>query len=299
MKIATLLTKYLYTKHRLDLPGIGSFFLDPTALSSLENSKHRSSTLEGISFQSDQHLKDAPDLIAFISAESGKMKALAISDLESHLELAQQFLNIGKPFTFDGVGTLVKNRDGDFEFLPGLLPTEKFKDLPSLSSSRPDKKQDITGKYESFLAEPKQPVSWRLPVIILLILGGLGLAIWGGYTISRKAKSKPPVITEEVAASTIIPDIQQSVAVDSTPQTKPLDIAPANYKYILEVAQSKRAFKRYKQLRTNLWEVKLETADSVQYKLVLMLPAINADTTRVLDSLTAMTGKRVYIEHQN
>jgi hypothetical protein len=43
----------------------------------------------------------------------------------------------------------------------------------------------------------------------------------------------------------------------------------------------------------------METADSVSFKLYLLLPMTNADTTHILDSLTAFTGKKVYIEHQN
>ena len=298
MKIATLLTQYLYTKQRLDLPGIGTFFLDPNALTSLENSKHRAAVLDGITFESNHLLKDSPDLIAYISAQSGKMKALAASDLESHLELAQQFLNIGKPFAFEGIGTLVKIRNGEFEYLPGTVTPEKFKDFTARETSN---REDTGTKYESFLTEPKPTGNaWQKPVIGLLVIAGLGLAIWGGYAISRKAKGSGQ--SELTSSSTILPltDTAKTAIEDSStipkPSIKPND---GNYKYVLEVAKSQRAFKRYKQLRTNLWEVKLETTDSIQYKLVLLLPSLNADTTRVLDSLTAMTGKRVYIEHQN
>src|SRR4051812_17926013 len=96
VKITTLLTQYLYTNHRLDLPGIGSFLLDASAIAQAENTKQRSVITEGISFENNPSIKEVPALIAFISAQSGKQKALAASDLDSHLELAQQFLNIGK-----------------------------------------------------------------------------------------------------------------------------------------------------------------------------------------------------------
>ena len=56
--------------------------------------------------------------------------------------------------------------------------------------------------------------------------------------------------------------------------------------------------RRYKQLRENLWDVSMETKDSVDFKLFLLLP-MRSDTTHVVDSLTALTGKRVYIEYQN
>ena len=35
------------------------------------------------------------------NAQTGKIKALASADLESYLELAQQFLNIGKPYLLE------------------------------------------------------------------------------------------------------------------------------------------------------------------------------------------------------
>ena len=66
------------------------------------------------------------------------------------------------------------------------------------------------------------------------------------------------------------------------------------YKYVLEIAKAKRAFKRYNVLKDNLWDVKMETADSIQYKLFLLLP-VRSDTTKVLDSLTVLSGRKVYL----
>jgi hypothetical protein len=292
VKITTLLTQYLYAKHRLDLPGLGSFILDPTLADSSENSKQRNSIAEGITFENKPSLKESPDLIAYISAESGKMKALASSDLDSHLELAQQFLNIGKPFTFEGIGTLVKLKAGEYGFVPLATTSER-------SKSYTQKETPKQPKEDSFLSTPRTKMGWQRPVVALLILCGLALAIWGGYAISKNASGK----TEETAAdkAEIVPatDTTALVAVDTTAPKQVAQMDQSNYKYVLEVSQSKRAFKRYKQLKTNQWDVKLETTDSIQYKLFLLLPAIAADSTRVLDSLTAMTGKRVYIEHQN
>jgi len=299
VKIATLLTQYLYTNHRLDLPGIGSFHLDPNSITHVENNKQRSTLLEGVSFENKPSIKDSPELIAYISAQTGKMKALAAADLDSHLQLAQQFLNIGKPFAFEGIGTLVKEK-GEFEFTPGNVSTERFKDK-SVSGSSRNTSHDNSSKYESFLSEPRPRAGWGKPVIALLILAGLGLAIWGGYAISKK--SKKAAEPEQAQNSEVI-----TLPVDTTTLAKKPDTTliasnigfnEKRYKYILEVAKSKRAFKRFNQLKTNLWEVQLETRDSIDYKLFLLLPAVNSDTTHIMDSLTVMLGKRVYIEHQN
>ena len=71
---------------------------------------------------------------------------------------------------------------------------------------------------------------------------------------------------------------------------------PDSYKYVLEVAKKKRAVKRYNQLKDIRWKVELETQDSIQYKLFMLLPALS-DTSRTIDSLTVMTGRKVYIEY--
>ena len=62
--------------------------------------------LDGVRFESKPFLKDTPDLIAFIAEKTGKMRALAAADLDSHLVLAEEFLNIGKPFAFEGIGII-------------------------------------------------------------------------------------------------------------------------------------------------------------------------------------------------
>lgn len=303
MKITSLLTQYLYNHHRLDLPGIGTFLLDPSAIHALENSKQRSAVLEGISFENNTSIKESPELVAYISAQSGKMKALAASDLESHLEVAQQFLNIGKPFTFDGIGTLVRVSPKECQFVPIAVSAEKVKELnTSKDTAKGAAREEATAtaapvQYESFLSEPSVKHGWKKPAIVIALIAGLGLTIWGGYAISRNMGNKAADAVVSAPAEPAPDTATVALAVPDS-LTKPAPIAAGNYKYVLEEASRQRIMKRYKQLRTNLWDVKLETNDSIKFKLVLMLPS-NSDTSRVLDSLTVMTGKRVYIEHQN
>lgn len=315
MKLATLLTQYLYNNQRLDLPGIGTFLSDSSLLASLDNAKQRTAALEGISFESNPSLKDSPELIAFISSQTGKMKALAEADLDSHLEVAKQFLNIGKPFTFDGIGTLAKGKAGGFDFIPGTISSDIVKEYSNREAVKFTDKEVNQPKYESFLTTAKTKRNFNKPVVFLLILAGLGLTIWGGYTISKNAGSKKKddaaivktdplkeVVPEKKqdTANTITPVIDSVNTINNTPTTAVVTTTPGDhYKYILEIAQSQRAFKRYNQLKTNLWKVQMETKDSIQYKLFLLIPSIQSDTTRILDSLTVMTGKKVYIEHQN
>ncbi|MEI9810484.1 MAG: hypothetical protein WDO16_22885 [Bacteroidota bacterium] len=299
MKLAYLLAQYLYTNKRLDLPGIGTFKLDPAVAINTENSsKQRSATPEGISFEQNTSILDSPDLISYISSKTGKMKALAIADLESHIELAQQFLNIGKPFTFEGIGHLVKTRPGEFEFTPGLIINDKTtKEITASDAPGLSKKETVEARYQAFLATPVARSRWRKPVVALLAFCGIALAIWGGYTIStRNSGNEESVLA--AAANETVPYVDSSQL--NKPDTTLIQKAavPDSYKYVLQVSKAQKAFDRFKQLKTNRWDIKMETQDSIQYKLFIVLPT-SIDTTRKLDSLTALTGKKVYIEYQN
>ena len=302
MKIPSLLAQYLYCNQRLDLPGIGTFLLDNTAISALEKSKQRSALLDGVSFKSNPSLKETPELIAFIAQKTGKMKALAASDLDSHLRVAEQFLNIGKPFALEGIGIISKGKEREIEFTPITVLTEKVKEYNTKETEQSSSKEPSAGgDYESFLSPSKTNLEWKRPVVALLLICGIGVTIWGGYEISKKAnKNKPVSLTESSKTESTLPlidsnAVQKKDSINSIPNSLPVDI---NYKYVLEVAKSQRAFKRYNQLKSIQWKVQLETKDSIQYKLFMLLPAIS-DTSRTIDSLTVMSGKKVYIEYPN
>lgn len=303
MKITSLLTQYLETHHRLDLPGIGSFILDPSAASQAV-SRSSGPIGDAVQFEYRTDLKEPTELIRFISEQTGKMKALASSDLDSYIELAQQFLNIGKPFTLDGIGTLVKVKPGEYEFSSLWGPAnDKRRDAAMRETAKAVVKEDA-GKYESFLNEPKREEGIRKPVIAMLIISGLALAIWGGYTISKKNNDSQEPAANSYAASVedadksavAANDTVTSTIAETIAETKPT-VNSGEYKYVLENTNRNRAFRRYNQLLTNLWKVNLETVDSVQFKLYMTLPKDYGDTTRIKDSLKIMLGRPVYIEH--
>lgn len=296
MKLANILAQYLYTHKRLDLPGIGSFFLDPTAISQAETTKHRAAISDSVRFEHNASIQDASDLINFISSRTGKMKSLALSDLESHLELAKQFLNIGKPFNFEGIGNLVRLKPGEYEFSAEAIASDRLKEPADKEIGGPAKTEGE--KYESFLTTPRKAGSVSKPVMTLLVLAGIGLAIWAGYAISsRNGDNDSTPIETSVGPTLPVSDTthNSTPAKDSTVKK---EAAPDQYKYVLEVASAKRAFKRFNTLKENNWDVKMETRDSVQFKLFLLLP-VRPDTTKVLDSLTVLSGRKVYLEKLN
>ncbi|MBL7721218.1 MAG: hypothetical protein JNK98_04415 [Chitinophagaceae bacterium] len=311
MKITNLLAQYLYTKKQLDLPGIGTFTLDNDIVLDSEKTKHNKTfTLEGVSFIHDRTVKEDPDLIAFISEHSGKIKALASADLNSHLELASQFLNIGKPFLFEGIGSLVKTQSGEFSFTPGQAIPDRIDSATHREYGKEAMSEEPVGDYKSVFYNKHTKSAWKKPAAIGLILLGFGLAIWGGYTVYKKRaersekeesvvsseKNKPNQHQNTINESPdTITQKEDTIAKATAISTQPPIIAAGTKKFILEVSPKERALYRYNRLKTFQWQVEMETRDSSSFTLYMLLPVSPADTSRVLDSLSRLNGKRVYI----
>jgi len=270
----------------------------------LEKDKHnKTSALEGVSFLHDRTVKEDPDLIAFISEHSGKIKALASADLYSHLELASQFLNIGKPFLlnigkpflFEGIGSLVKTQTGEFSFTPGQVIPDRMDSAVLREYGKETISEEPVGDYKSVFYNKHTKSAWKKPAAIGLILLGFGLAIWGGYTVYKKRTERSEKEETVVSSDKNETNRNQSTiskSPDTTIQKKDTTVTsiqppimPAGTKkFILEVSPKERA-----------WQVEMETRDSSLFTLYILLPVSPADTSRVLDSLSRLNGKRVYI----
>lgn len=312
VKITPLLAQYLYNSKQLVLPGIGTFSIAADAVVHTENQgRNRHLALPPIHFEPGNGATPfSPELISYIAEHSGKMKPLAQADLESHIELMHQFLNIGKPFLLDGIGTLTKPNGGQLQFIAANEPVTAPKPIEiSIREDRTKTINEAPATQESFLHDNDKKTGWKKPLVVLLVLAGLAFSIWGGYYLSQlddqeeptsftseKTTVTPPQDTVTVTHNTIpTTGVDTTAKIVATPPVSTTINNNGNYKYILETANKERALKRYKQLKTNLWDVHLETTDSLAFTLYLSLPKSGADTTRVKDSLSMMTGKRVYI----
>jgi hypothetical protein len=309
LKISPLLAQYLYTNGKLDLPGIGTFLLDNPSVIPVADNKNKPALLEGVSFQQNKQTKEDPELIAYISAQSGKIKPLASADLESHLELAKQFLNMGKPFLFEGIGTL-SQKGSEYSFTSGAIITEPVREhfIKEAVQQHTDDNSGYDGVFYS--KSKKQRKAWKKPLVALLVLAGIGLAIWGGYTVYKNtSKNKENDTADEKNVLPEIADTIQSAQNSNTntntkkdtinivTQASATTTAPTgSYKFILEKADSTRAYSRYSRLQKFGWNVTIEKLDSASYRLYILLPSNTADSSRVIDSLSRLTGKRVYIE---
>ena len=303
LKVAPLLAEFLLANKRLDLPGIGSFLMGG------------GEQPDQASFESNPGVKESPELIAYIAGQTGKIRALAAADLDSHLENARQFLNIGKPFLFEGIGSLVKQRSGQYSFTPGEPVVEKANPRAVRESEQADTDPTTEG-FKSIFYAPRVKTNHRKTVFIFLLVTGMGLAIWGGYMVYKKTTSKtiapetaaqPVSEKEQTAAATPLPAVETTIqTVSDTLVNKPapapasiVTAAPGQFKYVVETADKLRGLTRYNRLKGFGLDVKMETRDSVSFKLYFLVPSLPADTTRILDSLKRLytpAGGMAYVE---
>lgn len=300
MKVDNLLALYLYQHKNLSLPGIGSFTMDENAVLPDENAKVKP-VIEGIHFSSKTEPVYADALIDFIKAKTGKMKALAIADLDSYTLLAQQFLNIGKPFLIEGIGTLLKTQEGSFEFSAGSPVNVRLEEPLNIKQGE-SKKKSVFAEERT---ERSNGVAGRKGMLVLGIVLTLALVGWGAYYLYNKNAGNEPAAnlaadagtTLNTTADTLntIPDTTQTIAVKTdtvttntpitvtTATTTALPASSGSYKVVLWTSRNKALLQT--QVDKTSGKVKLGQKDSTRYFLYIPFNGAATDTTRVRDSV--------------
>jgi len=267
----------------LSLPGIGVFNLTGPVVASDDHTTHSSN----IQFQSKKIKEPDEKLINFIKQETGKIKPLAIADLETFIATGMELLAMGKPFELEGIGRIQKQKNGEFEFIAGEVISVKHE--PALAD---EKKMSV---FEDSKYEPKSNPLQKL-LAVGLLLAGLGVVLLGGYYLYNRSNnfssheddhlSSPPIQQPIVDSAALKPDTLVSVMKE-----------PESYRFVLETKNNKAAaVKRYKQLKQLPTDIRMETTDSMNYKLFFILPATARDTARIKDSLSNFYGKKIRIE---
>jgi hypothetical protein len=283
LKLPQLLSRFLREQKTLSLPGIGVFHLTNPVFSSDDSS----SISSHVQFE-NKKIKEADDkLINFIKQETGKIKPLAIADLETFIASGMELLNMGKPFQLEGIGSIQKKRDGQYELVAG-----------EAMHMRHDTHVEHEKKVSVFEDSKYEPKSNPLQKILAvgLLLTGLAVVLLGGYYLYNRSNNANASNEEEHLNSAPI----QEPVIDSSAKMKDTVVAlkqPETYKFVLETKSGKaNAVKRYKQLRGLPTDIRMETGDSTNFKLFFVLPATAADTARIKDSLNNFYGKRIRVE---
>jgi hypothetical protein len=321
LKISVLVAQYFYQNKRLNLPGIGTFYLD-VAVDVQIIDKNSHDLLDHIHFAQKNITRPDEELIDFIRKHTGKIRPLAESDLETFVADGKLMLNIGKPFHIEGIGTLQKNREGVYEFTPGQPVVQRLESPTPLTTL--ERETDRPKKKSVFDDDPNESrnAQIRRVAIIIGVIVGVGIILWGGYSLfSSKVKTDPNTVTAastnpedtQPQASTYLSNINdpkkqlenvinkdsillnqaQTPDTSTKAQTTPPPVAtPAApvatgpskmYKYVLQTTRSQTtAVNMLNRLKPR---VQLETVDSTLFKIVISLPGTPADTTRIKDSL--------------
>ncbi len=300
MKIENLLVQHFYNVKEVTLQGMGTFKLSPDFVLPPENDKDLEIPDNAISFQYNSRATEDDALIGYIVQQTRKMKPLAAADLDSYLVLGKQFLNIGKPFKIEGLGMLLKNQIGEYEFTQG----HSFH-ANSESAAPPTLKEKHDDEDISFASKSKSAVSGKKWLLIAAIIVGLGMTGAAAWYFLTKNKNKPEQVTE---TPSVKPDSAQAVKpaadslnrkADSAATTAPVIINAAyTFKIVIKNYPSLLlAQKAYDRLTGYGHKLLLYTSDSVTYKVALPMNSPLSDSTHARDSVRQLLfGGNPYVE---
>lgn len=330
------MSQYLYQTRKLDLPGIGSFTLDADAVIPQESDRLGQMAATGIRFRNAVIPVADDSLINFIKEHTGKMKSLTEADLDFYLTTGRQLLNIGKPFYLDGIGTLIKTKEGGLEFSPGEYMVARLEE--------PGLERRAAGTDEP--AREAQGNSTKQGLLLVVIIIGLGVIGWAGYYLYKRNSFSEPVEKQAV----VIPDTtksdtgrtsgqvdtaskvgvkdsikpQANAGTAATVPAAPVPAAPApgvsapsatvqatvaaslppppgstQYRFIILSTDNKHhALRRYNQLLGYQLNIKMDQKDSAWFKLYFPIAALPKDTSYIKDSLAdTYAAPHVTIEH--
>jgi hypothetical protein len=304
LKLPILLTQYLYKYKNLNLPGIGSFTLDPSAILPDDHSKNPHEAASGIEFSTDFASQPDPELIEFIRIHTGKIKPLAVADLDSFLTLGFELLNIGKPFYLEGIGALTKGQEGRIEFSPGEYTVTRVED-PRAEGHKHTRKKQIVHEEPHYEPERQQPAGSRKLIVTLAIFIGLIIIGWGGYQLYKKnslgsAERDIAVVDAKNKEQDSIRNMKIADSLDASQKKLALartmgDSSVMKF-IILRTHNKEHALKRYNQLLSFNLKINLETLDSSYFKIYFSFPALMKDTVHIKDSLEREYAHKVVIE---
>ena len=306
MKIPLLLVEYLYKNRKMALPGLGIFTLDQSVVLPEENDRTLLSMPNAVQFQNANIAAADKELISFIVENTGKIKPLAISDLDSYLNLGTEMLNIGKPFHLEGIGTITKNRSGKFDFTPGEYTV--FKE----NTPAPDHEKKKLYPTEKKQLNTQPSIQNRNILKVTALIAALIIVGLGGWMMYKK--NNPGVTGNNPDTSSVV-QTQQSSAKDSLaadssarhdssknsgkdsihPST--VNSQPSTYKFVILTTYNKpHALRRYKQLIGFDLKAHLYQKDSTFFKVYFQFPALAKDTIQIKDSLRKQYAHEVTIE---
>ncbi len=175
MKFDNYFYNYLVTNKTLSLKAIGTFTLNENFVIPTEPITREYYPEDGILFESNKKAITSEELIAFIKLESRKPITLISSDLEDYILQIRDWLNIGKPYTIEGIGSLVKLHSGQYEFSYGKIKNENISGIVTSSAKKEYEYGGIKKRIN--VDKSKLVKTLLLTFIFLLVMAGAWLGI--------------------------------------------------------------------------------------------------------------------------
>lgn len=297
MKTEQLIVQYLYINKKVTLQDIGVFSITSDIHIPEDSDKDIVLPADSIQFVYDPKAPVDDGLVAYIMEATRKIKPLAYSDLESFIILNKQFLNIGKPLVFEGMGTLQKTQIGDYSFTQAATSHVINEEMPKLITEK--LKEKVT-----FATPQKEKNTGNGKIVLWVVLGVfiLAAALSAMYFISKNKNESTVVSDTAINTVDTLPvnnTADTTVKVSATPLvTTPQNLNDTNSFYIVikEFSDFATADKSFKKLTSYGNKVMLTTKDSINYKLRMGFTKPLADTLRVKDSLAKFFQARAYVE---
>ena len=298
MKIEQVIVQHLYNNRQVSLQGIGTFKLDNFIPHQTDPDKEPVIPAGSIIFEYNPRATEDVALIDSIVINTKKIKPLATADLDSYLMLGRQFLNIGKPFIIEGLGTLDRTREGELEFIPGQFTNLKVEAPKALKENEGEV---ISGLFNDYGTKPENNSKRNLVILVTVIaLGLLGWAVYH-YLFNDKPAEEKQVAPVTAVIDTTVTKKDTSILPaipDSMSQKLSQDDDGYTFRVVFKITNDKAAAKASMN-RLNSWghKVIMYTEDSVNYKLAELFKLPLTDTARVRDSLYRFyDAKNIFVE---
>lgn len=304
MKIEQALVHYLLKAKHLSLQGIGTFELDAIVPESADPDKPIIIPADAIKFTFNPKTTEDTELVDYIVLQTRKIKPLASSDLDSFLSLGRQFLNIGKPFTLYGIGTLEKLNSGELMFTGGNMIAHKM-EPQKLKIEDEGAEEHEENMFNDYQKERKKNNGQKALLLIaaLLILGFIAWAGWH-YGFDKNSGENTITSTEGIVPVTDSSHIKDSLAIyapirDTNRTTNKNSLDSFTFKVVVnEFTNRDAALTRLNNLKNYNRKVIMYTNDSVTYKIAEPFMRPLSDTAIVLDSLNRYYSKdKTHIEY--
>lgn len=312
MTFEALLVKYLYQHKQVSLQGFGTVTLGGAIPDADIVQKNRFIPVDGLSFIHNFKANTDEAFTAFYSEQRGKIRPLAISDIESHLQLARQLMNIGKAYELPGLGIFEKQSDGSVILHPGYyaIPVDDHQPYPSklkeraevVEKKRVDPAQVIKTRLSEAAVEEDTDSAggikkwiWGIGLVLLVAAGA-----WYIYTqfFGPKASSEQINVqadsaalqissTDSAAALTPVPSLPTTLDSNSVYQWK------AYFRTIDDKAQALAKLKMYKTTKSVVY---MDTKDSLRFNFYVVFDSRLTDTARKADSVSKFFAREVVLE---